>query len=143
MGLQRKDQSAIVLRTLSQSDTYSIMTYSKRQAQLLTSETVPASLPQQSNKFVVMKPPISSSKAPKKNLDFKETIVSTKPQVSSDTACKRSLGDENLEEENETKVAPLKKKNKKLKVEGKLSVSKKSGKKRTASKTFEEDNSWD
>lgn len=41
VGLYRRDQAAVALSTLSQSDTYRIMTYSKRKGQLLNLKTVP------------------------------------------------------------------------------------------------------
>lgn len=40
IGLFKKDQAAVALKTLSQSDTYSIMTYAKRQAQLAGLRTI-------------------------------------------------------------------------------------------------------
>lgn len=34
VGLHKRDQAAVALSTLSQSDTYSIMTYSRRQSEI-------------------------------------------------------------------------------------------------------------
>lgn len=34
VGLQKKEQTRLALRTLSQSETYSVMSYAKRQVQL-------------------------------------------------------------------------------------------------------------
>lgn len=43
MGLQRRDQAAVALSTLSQSDTYSVMTYARRQAVIEGRSSLPMS----------------------------------------------------------------------------------------------------
>ncbi|KAF2898114.1 hypothetical protein ILUMI_08056 [Ignelater luminosus] len=49
VGLQKKEQTAIALSTLSQSDTYTVISYAKRQAQL-AGQTFPSSSPLFSSK---------------------------------------------------------------------------------------------
>lgn len=49
VGLQKREQTAIALSTLSQSDTYTVISYAKRQAQL-AGQTFPSSSPLPSSK---------------------------------------------------------------------------------------------
>lgn len=119
VGLYRREQAAVALSTLSQSDTYSIMTYSKRQAQLLGLKTIPMS-------------PVPKAK---RALETPMATNSKKRKTSS--LSKRSI--EPIEEEPEEIATPVKAE----KQERKSPILKTSSKKRKQNKTFQEDNSWD
>lgn len=122
VGLYRREQAAVALSTLSQSDTYTITTHSKRQEQLQGVKTVPLSL------------------KPKRTPEITKTNPPKKKRKSS--ISKRSI--EPIEEAvEETSITPVK--NKKLKNEpaAVIPVLEDSGRKRRVSKTFQEDNSWD
>lgn len=121
VGLYQRDQAAVALSTLSQSDSYSIMTYSKRQAQLLGLKIVP----------------VSPHPKPKQIPNISKTSVNKRKRISN--IPKQSI--ESIEEEPEQNSStPLK--TKKFKTDSPSPILKESGKERKISKTFEEDDSW-
>ncbi|KRT82328.1 hypothetical protein AMK59_3833 [Oryctes borbonicus] len=122
VGLLNKQQAAVALSTLSQSDTYTITTYAKRQAQL-------AGLPSISKSPLIVR---------KRSLDG--CYVNKRRRISGkDMPCNRSIEPvlESQEGDDESDVTSPNRKNSEV-----VPVIKAS-RKRTISKTFEEDSSWD
>ncbi|GJQ72312.1 hypothetical protein Trydic_g3401 [Trypoxylus dichotomus] len=120
IGLINKQQAAVALSTLSQSDTYTITTYAKRQAQLAGLPSItrsPIIRKRSSDGFTNKRRRISG-----KDIPFNRSIdpVLESPEVD-EISDKTSPHKKNLE------VVPVVK----------------TSRKRTVSKTFEEDSSWD
>lgn len=116
IGLYRRDQAAVALSTLSQSDTYSIMTFSKRQQELMALETVAVS------PFIEKKRPLEISVTGSTNISKKRKITNTT----------------NIEEVGEKNSTSMKNKKR-----ASTTFIKNSTTNTAVNKTFQEDNSWE
>ncbi|KAI4456572.1 poly a -specific ribonuclease/target of egr1 member 1 [Holotrichia oblita] len=122
VGLMKKQEAAVALSTLSQSDTYTITSWAKRQSVLAGLPTIPKS------PLIVRKKSSDGHMAKRRRICDKNIHLNT----SIDPVIESSEVDEEL-----VKTNPEKKENPET-----IPIIKAS-RKRTISKTFQEDNSWE